>query len=380
MAPDGPLDEPSTDGPGTVMLEAVPRVRAVLRDLLRHGLQRVTTGTGVELAAASQWAHHARLTRVERELMALQAQVDKYLARDPLFRTDAFVDRVNRLAWRLAEIEHHLSDGRTADELVPLVGVPRRRYEPIDGELLVVAVALRTWVSDTGFMGVTAQLWAPEEERMVEVGLARPTDYFGTDPSRLVFQLLNDAIGVSMQELSHGAWHLEGIKLSADGRISLPGDAWARPAASPLSDALASLRCDDLLQVVDRLMDDVLTPIDGGGGAWVYLEPAAIGPRRVDDTRTEATATLVDRRGAEALLRVPLGAERAQQVENLDHLSRPDTRPDGLVVQARVVGDALHLEPVTAVFHDAVQLKQRRRTLEVQLVHLAAEPLGMVRR
>ena len=75
-----------------------------------------------------------------------------------------------------------------------------------------------------------------------------------------------------------------------------------------------------------------------------------------------------------------MGPERSQQVQNLEHLSRPDTRPDGLVVRARIAGDQLHLEPVTAVFHDPVQLKQRRRTLEVQLVHLAAEPLGMVRR
>jgi len=370
----------ATDDAGAVMLDAIPRVRGVLAGLLRHGLQRSTSGAATELAAASQWAHHARMTKVERELSALQSQIDKYLSRDPLFRTDAFVDRINRLAWRLDEVESHLHAGRSAEELVPLVGVPRRRYDPVDGALLVVPVALRTWLSDTGFMGVTAQLWAPDEGRMVEAGLARPTDYFGTDPSRLVYQLLNDAIGVTMQELAHGAWQLEGIKLSADGRVSLPGDAWARPAAHPLADALSSLGCDDLLAVADRLLPDVLAPIDAGVGAWVYLEPAAIGPRRLDDTRTEATATLIDRRGAEAVLRVPMGPERSQQVQNLEHLSRPDTRPDGLVVRARIAGDQLHLEPVTAVFHDPVQLKQRRRTLEVQLVHLAAEPLGMVRR
>ncbi len=79
-------------------------------------------------------------------------------------------------------------------------------------------------------------------------------------------------------------------------------------------------------------------------------------------------------------MRVPLGPERRGQVENLAHLGAVDTRPDGLVVQAWVVGDQLHLEPITAVFHDPVQVKQRRRTLDVQLVHLAVEPLGMVRR
>ncbi len=370
------------EGPGTdaaQMLDAAGRVRATLVGLLRTGLQRVTTGTGTELAAASQWAHHARMTTVERELVALQAQVEKYLARDPLFRTEIFVDRVCRLAWRLDEVVAHLERGRTVGELVPLVGQPRRSYEPVDAALLVVPVAMRTWLSDTGFMGVTAQMWAPGIGRMVEAGLARPTEYFGTDPSRLVHQMVNEAMGITMQELAHGAWKLEGVKLSADGRLSLPADAWARQAAFPLADALASLRCDDLLQVVDRLMDDVLAPIDGGP-AWIYLEPAAIGARRVDDTRTEATAVLLDKRGAEAILRVPLGPERRGQVENLAHLGAVDTRPDGLVVQAWVVGDQLHLEPVTAVFHDPVQVKQRRRTLDVQLVHLAVEPLGMVRR
>lgn len=366
--------------PHAAMSEAIERVRAVLVDVARAGLQRVTPGTSSEIHAASQWAHHARLTRIERELIALRTQVDRYLARDPLFRTDAFMDRANRLAWRTRCLQEVLEAGGDSQQIEQLVGVPRRTYTPVDASLLVVPLAMRAWCSDTDFMGVTTTFWAPDLGLLVEAGLARPTAHFGTDPRRLAWQLVNDDMGLTMQELSHGAWKLDGVRLATDGRLSLTRDTYAQVAAYPLATALMPLRCAGALEVLDRLETDALGPLDGGLGAWVYVEPAHFGVRVIDDTRARATCPLTDSQGCHFELVVPLKPENQMLVDNLQHLAVPESRPDGLIAWAQVSGERLALLPATAVFRESVDLKQRRRTLTVQQVHLSVESLGMVRR
>jgi hypothetical protein len=362
------------------MDEAAARVQLLLVELARNGLQRVTAGTTTELDAASQWAHHAKLTKVERELVALRTHVERYLARDPLFSTDALVDRMDRLAWRLGAVRARLAAGEEPESFEALIGVPRRTYEPVDEALLMVPLAMRAWCSDTDFMGVTTTFWAPQRSQQVEAGLARPMAYFGTDPRRLAWQLVNDSMGITMQELSHGAWKVEGIRLARDGRVSLTQDAYAQPAAFPLVDALAPIACSDALAILERLQPDVLAPLDGGLGQWVYLELASFGPRHIDDTHAVARCALTDQRGCTVQAVVPLKPENELLIENLAHLRMAESRPDGLIAWARVSGDALTLLPATAVFHDAVDFVQRRRTMSVQLVHLSVEPLGMVRR
>jgi len=363
------------------MHRAAARVDALLVDLGRQGLQRATRSTCTELEAAAQLAHHARLTLVERELLGLRTLIERYLSRDPLFRTDALVDRVGRLSLRIVALRERLEAGAEPAELVDLVGTPRRRYEPVDEAVIIHPLAMTGWVTDSDFVGVTLTCHTPTlDGGQVAISVARPVHYFGREPGRLAWQPVSDGVTESLRELGHASWKVEGARVSADGRLSLGADTYVVPAADIGAAALAPYAVDDLLQVLERVSAHATDPLARPRPPWVYLEPAALGRCEVDDTRNVATVQLTDRRGLTASLSVSLRAERRQRVRSMDHLADPRHRPDGLVCTAHLAGSQLVLEPATAVFHEPVQLQVGRRTLTTHRVHLDLEDLGRVQR
>lgn len=361
------------------MHAAQPRLHGVLVDLARQGLQRMGPASIAEIEAAAQVAHHARLTRIERELLALRTDTERYLARDPLFRTDAWIGRVGRLSLRLDALAVRLDAGEGPDDLVDLIGAPRRTYVPSDVALELQPLGMRGWVSDSDFVGVTTTFWCPTLERTVQASVARPTAYFGNDPARLAWQSVSDGIPRSMRELAHGAWSLEHGRVAHDGRLSLAGEAYVAPAASTGARALAPLHCADVLEVLERLRA-AIDPLDPPEAPWVYLEPSHLGPCVHDDTHGIATVLGRDARGLPLRLRVRLAPHERTLARSMEQLNDPRVRPDGLVAIAYGDADGLSLVPVTAVFHTPVTQRLGRRSLASHFVHLGLEDLGQVER
>jgi hypothetical protein len=361
------------------MAEAAADIDGALARLIDAGLQRVSTSLAAELEVLSQRAHHARLVSIERSLVALRTSVDRYLARDPDVGTDALIDRVARLSLAVDRLRSALEGGATIEEIEALVGRPRRVFTPVDESLLVVPVSLRVWRTESDFIGATVSLWSPARQRSYEASIARPVAAFGAEPRRLALMWINDAMGVTLQELSHGAWTLEGVKASADGRLSFPSDASARPAAASVADALQPLRCDGVRQVVARIASNSVDPLSEGAPEAVYLEIDQVDEPVVDELAGVATCAARDSAGARLRLAVPWRPENERWINNLRHLGRAGLRPDGYVGSARCVGDELHITPFTAVFREAVIRRDRRRTRS-HLVHLGVDDLAAVDR
>ena len=338
---------------------------------LALGLQGWSPSMLGAFEALAQRAHHSRLVGIERDVVALRTIFERYLERDP----DASVDRLlERLVWIGERARRVLAAGdRVAAERV--VGVPRRSYAPVDGALVVVPLLLRGWRTDSDFVGATVTFAAPSLGKMVEGSVARPASAFGDDPRRMAQQWVSDAMMVSLQELAHGAWSLEGAKLSDDGRLSFPKDLVARPTAADLAAALAPVRCRGAGEVVDRLAAEWIDPIDGEK-ALVYLEGLRFGERRIDDTRGVAEVWATDGAGARLALACGVRGEDATRVANLAQLAGLDPAPDGLVAEARIEAGAVRLDPHTLVFHEPVEQRERRRARRDHRVHLACEPLA----
>ena len=349
-------------------------------ELARQGLQRLTRASLPELEAAAQVAHHARLTTLQRELLSLRTETERFLDRDPLFRTDAWIDRVGRLSLRVDALRTRLDQGALPDALVDLVGTPRRTYVAVDDALEIHPLGMSGWVTDSDFVGVTTTFYSPTTEQLVMASVTRPTHYFGTDPARLAWQSVSDSITRSMRELAHGAWRVEGARVSHDGRLSLAGEAYVMPVASTGARALDPIRCDDALEVLQRLGDGRIDPLAPRTPPWVYLELAHYGRCTFDDTHGTATVLARDRRGLPLRLRVRLAPHEQLLGRNLERLADPRSRPDGLVARAFADRDHLDLAPITAVYHQPVTQRVGRRTLQSHMVHLGLEPLDKVER
>ncbi len=356
---------------------ALDAIGALLQRLVEHGLQRATASALVEVRAVAQQAQQARLVNLERELTALASLLERYLARDPLFRPGQWVAGCNRVWLQVGATRRALGSAEASGDLEAVAGVPRRRYEPHPGLIDVQAVAADGWRTDSGYVGVTVHLWWAAESRWLQATNVRPEALVGPVPARLARMSISEDVPMALGELSHGAWTLDGACLSADGRVSLGRGLVMIPGAPMGRRALDALHVPTAAAIVDRLLAAELDPIRGVGSTLVYLEPVAFTDVRVDDTRGRALGGVRDAEGAVVAVHVPIAPENDALIDNLEALGK-QWRPDGLIARAWLARGELQLHPISAVFAEPVKLKGVRQPAHE--VHLTFEALESARR
>ena len=348
----------------------VLRVRGLLRRVGRGGLRTLSRPILAELGALEKTAHAAGLVFVERELAALGAEVARGLDRSPRYRASSVVAALVRTDLRLraaAEVLQQPASPRD-DEVL---GVARRRYEPVPGTLVVQAVSASGFVTDAGFTGVSVVLAVPDTGEELLASIVRPSDWFGDDPRRLWFQPVSEVTPLTVAELAHGAWRLDDVKRSADGRLSLHAGLQALPAPPAPARALARYRVPGFREGVQRLAD-ALDEGEGEPAVRVCVEGVRVGAVVADETRATATVVFTDARGATARLVTALVRCNDLWLDNLSRLR--DEPPGALVGRLSAGAEGLRFEPHTAWFDQPVRL-QHKRAGPVQEVHLALEPL-----
>jgi len=356
------------------MRQATDRLDRLLCQLGRQGLQRVTEASATELQAMAQLAHNAGLIKAERELESLRTAVGRYLARDPVFSTASWTSRLNRL-WLLNRATRSaLKTAEQPADVVHLTGEARRRYQLLTEPLTVQPLGAEGWVSDSGFMGITVYLRALKHGELFSATNARPTDWFGEDPRRLMGMPMSDHQPFTIHELCHGGFELFGAKVSADRRLSLHRDLDLRPAPNLGSRAYDDIAASEWVELVDRLATEARRPIDRGTSVLAFLRPSAMGELVIDDKFARARMPLVDRRGAEVFIEVPLRVEKGPVVDNLQ-LIAAGSPPVGWFGRVTQRGSELVFAPMTAMWETQVAISWRRRVRHVQELHLSLETL-----
>ncbi|MCB9550356.1 MAG: hypothetical protein H6705_00280 [Myxococcales bacterium] len=370
-----PLDKRTRDQLDR-MADALDAIDALLHRLALQGLQRMSRQSADELQALAQTAHSAGLITIERDLARLTTHLGRALDRDPLFDPAAFADAHNRI-WLVARAARaRLARGEGPAAMTDLIGLARRAYEPHPA-LEVQALGADGWVSDSGFVGVT--VWYAAGDRLLQAAAARPTLYFGTDPTRLLHFPPHDTYTHSLADLAHGAWRFDAVKLSADARLSMHKDLVIEPAPWRGARAWEPWHARRWRDAVERLRAAELHPLGATDPVAVYIEPAAIAPVVTDDKRNRATARATDATGATLDISVPLRRENNLLVDNLERLFGPrrqdaDLPPcDGLFGRLDVDADRLVLHPITGVWRRPLRLPRRRGLHHT--AHLSLESL-----
>jgi len=363
------------------MARAFGKIEGLLFSLGQTGLQRMSQSSAVELEALGQTAHNAGLIKLEREIGALGAHVQRYLARDPLFRLPAYQRTVNRI-WMLNRSARRLFEaGTDLEAMREVLGEARRRYQRVERPLEMQVLGASGWVTDSGFVGVTIFFQSAEDAVVYQVSSARPTMYFGADPRRLLHQTLSDALPYTVHDLSHGSFAFREAKVSLDHRLSVHRELGIAEAPTRGLRVYDRVKVGSWVELLDRLRALRSRPDEIRTEALVYIEPAALGRLTVDDMRAVATLPLLDASGARMTLTVSLQEDLNLLVDNLERLLSPDhgLRPEGFFGRAWVAGGALRFFPYTAVYHEPITLKLRGER-RVNEVHLSLEPLTKVHR
>ena len=354
---------------------ALDRIDDALFRLAEEGLERAGEARLAELAALAQTAHHARLVHLERELQALGTVLRRYVDRDPTFRPAEAGAISNRIWLLVAKGREALARPSGVGELQDALGVLRRRYEPVAGTLRVEALGASGWVSDTGFVGITAYLAAAEGE-VLQASVARPVTLIGPNPARLLYQPLSEVMPVTMFDLAHGAWMLDDVRRSADGRLSLHSQLAAAPAAPTGAARYARHLVDHAAAIVERLGEGELDPLGGRASALVYLQPARLQAVVHNEVRARVSAEVVDRAGAVLRVEVPVRPEHDILVENLARLAGArGPFPVGMFGRAWLAGGDVGFLPISATFDAPVPLRARGRAA-VHELHLSIERLA----
>ncbi len=363
---------------------AFGKIDRLLLRLGLQGLQRMTRSSEVELQALAQTAHNAALISIERELETLGTWVTRYLDRDPLFTMARYTNTINRI-WLLnnrARRAH--ASGLLPDQMFDVIGEARRRYELIEQPLVLQPLGASGWVTDTDFVGITIHFYVDgKPETIYQASNCKPTAYFGTDPRRLMRQQISDHVEFSIYDMAHGAFEFTNAKLSSDGRLSLHKDLTVRKAPYIGGRAYEALSVSGWSELLSRLRAGQLHPVRGVTAAEVFIQPAGYSDLVIDEKNARAVAEVHDAAGSKLLLEVPLRQENNFLVDNLELMLSPKGRkknlpPDAIFGRAWIHDGRLKLLPYTAVYNQAVVLKEHG-VKRVNEVHLSLESLKKIK-
>ena len=374
------------------MAQAFDKIDRLLLRLGLQGLQRMTESSATELQALEQTAHNAALITIERQLGALRTHVQRYLDKDPLFNMPQYMGVINRI-WLLNRKARALcAEGLPPGEMIDLNGELRRSYELVGEPLTLQPLGASGWVTDTDFVGVTIYFFVDgRPDQIYQASNAKPTAYFGRDPSRLLHQTISDHVPFTIHSMAHGAFQFRNAKLSRDGRLSLHKDLRVKKAPYIGARAYEALSVEDWVALSERIKTREVDPIHGGL-TYAFIAPASLGELSVAEKSSRVMAEVYDARGAQLLFEVSMRAENNLLIDNLEMLfgapagqaRRKKSRvadvalkPDAFFGTAWIAGGHLKFNPYTAIYNQPVILGERGQQ-RVNEVHLSLESLAKV--
>ncbi len=388
--PDGPELNKAERAKLERMGEAFDKIDRLLFRLAQQGLQRMSRSSADELKALEQIAHNAALITVERQIETLATHVQRYLEKDPLFRSEDYMATINKVWLLTAMARKRHAAGQTPDQMIDVIGEARRSYTELAGSLIVQPLGASGWVSDTDFVGITVYFFVKDKPGVIyQASNCKPCAYFGRDPQRLLHESISEYVHHSIFDMAHGAYEFRRAKVSADGRMSLHKDMLVSKAPYLGARAYQTIAVRNWVELVERLRGSELHPVGGAEAALVYVEPSLYGDLKIDDKNARATAELMDDRAAVMHIEVPLRAENNLLVDNLERLlgspgasgasaharGRKVAKPSGpplkaptaLFGRATVSEGRLKLFPMTALYDTALVYRHDRRVNELHL-------------
>ena len=358
--------------------QALTKIEDALFRFGLHGLQRLTRSSTVELKALATSAHTGGLIRIERQIEAMATLAERYLERDPLFSSGAWIAAVNRLWLLVRATRARYDSGQELDAMIDLVGEARRSYVELDGPVVIEAICASGWVTDTDYVGVTVHFAVKGRPgELFTASNARPSLYFGNNPRDLLNVWMSDYLHLSVGDLAHGAFELVGAKVSADKRLSLHRNLVVKPAPMLGAEAWAPFRVARWTDALERLRGQELNLLDGAGREIVYVQPEGFGPLVYDRVHQRAHAVLTDHEGNVMRLEVPMRPENNFLLDALEAMLDPFDPmplPVGLVGALTISNAALCLFPWTALY-DEPQRLDGRHGAPVNAVHLSLESI-----
>ncbi len=138
-----------------------------------NGVQRISKENLDELQALIITAHTTKVARLERDIQSLKKIMELYLNKDPTFNFSRITSILSRIAITCKTIRDYKNGKQLSPRLIKLLtGTQdeKKEYKKIIAQTLGVS----GWMTESGFVGVTAYLYDLSNRQIIAATNARP--------------------------------------------------------------------------------------------------------------------------------------------------------------------------------------------------------------
>ena len=341
LAIDDPLLRASEGAPRT-RSELLEELGAVLAELVRLGLTRVSSATVGRLRTLATSAHGVDLPRLERVVQSLAREVELQLERHGQASSEALLLQAAR-AEALRRALEHPSPG--------IVGRHRGRYGRV-GELFLIGMGARSFHTRSGYRGLTCYFWDTRAEGWATWSEARPATGGDFDPIVRYAQSGPWQGCTSPRQAATSTIRLAGAWRSTTGRLS--GRESVRMVRVGASRPEQVPAIGDWRQVAERVRQ-----LFAGGlsernelGGVVHLQPAGLLGAAIDPIEQCWRAVALDANDRQLQLVLRYEEQRTAAVNELAQSSLEDL--SSVLGLIRLRSGRIEVEPVSLVRNGTV--------------------------
>jgi len=319
--------------------EVLHAVGSIIQEMISTGLTRLSSATTERLTTLAVSAHGVDLPRLERTCKTLANEIQRSLQRDAQASSVRLLSPAARLEALRAALERNARP--------EFIGQHRSTYDDI-GQLYLIGLGARYWISKGGYHGLTVYFWEESSRTWATWSDLRPVQQAGFDP---ISRFGADGPWPGCDSPHKAGTHR--LRLSNAGRNPqgrLSGRATTRAlilSPTHLEDVPDRItEWSELAQRARRFFSGGLID-QTQNQAFVLLVPSEWMPATYDPVRQELSCPLLDEHGRMIPLWLPFSAETEIAIECLEKLT--PQKGDGVLGELRLVAGQLRVQPISLI-------------------------------
>jgi len=152
---------------------ALDKIRDWFNKLFLNGVQRISKDNIEELQALSITAHTIKVARLERDIQSMSKILELYLKKDPTFNFTRLTSTLSRISITAKTINDYKEGKELPLQLIKLLTGVKDAKQEFD-LMIAQTLGLSGWMTDSGYVGVTAYLYDLTNKRIITATNARP--------------------------------------------------------------------------------------------------------------------------------------------------------------------------------------------------------------
>ena len=152
---------------------ALDKINDWFSKIFLNGVQRISKENLDELQALIITAHTTKVARIERDIQSLKKIVELYLNKDPTFSFSRLTSILSRIAITCKTIRDYQNGKQLPPHRIKLLtGTADEKKEY--NKLLAQTLGVSGWMTESGYVGVTAYLYDLSNKQIIAATNARP--------------------------------------------------------------------------------------------------------------------------------------------------------------------------------------------------------------